>query len=75
MNWTEGVQFPARIDREDNHESCVEELNMHSEMKGLDRKQLTAKYTNRRADKGHNNSQEGASGIQGTSPLQLTRLA
>jgi hypothetical protein len=32
---------------------------MHSEMKGLDREQLRAKYRKRRADKGHNNSQEG----------------
>jgi hypothetical protein len=64
MNCTEKVQFPARTDREDDHESCVEELNMHSEMKGLDRKQLTAKYTNRRADKGHNNFQEGDSRTQ-----------
>jgi hypothetical protein len=40
LNWTEGVQFPAGVYREADHESSVGKLNMYSEMK-----ELRAKYT------------------------------
>jgi hypothetical protein len=57
VNWTEGVPFPAGVHREADHSFCVE-MNMYTKIKGLDRKRLKAKYTNRRAEKGNNNSQE-----------------